>query len=178
VLVWIYGGAFVTGDGTDTYYGPHYLLQEDIVVVTLNYRLGPLGKTRLIVERGTNHHIPTYNPESWGYLFAGFLSTNTSHASGNWGLKDQVAALRWVQKNIKNFGGDPNQVTIYGQSAGAASVYLHLFSPLSKGNKKVYLWPDKAHSVLRLRHASREAGILIKADHQGPGAESNRNAID
>jgi len=58
----------------------------------------------------------------------------TPEATGNQGLKDQVAAMKWVQKNIANFGGDPTQVTMYGESAGAASGHLHLFSPLSKGN--------------------------------------------
>jgi len=65
--------------------------------------------------------------------FIGFLSTNTSDASGNWGLKDQVAALKWVQENIGHFGGDPSQVTLYGDSTGAACAHLHLFSPLSQG---------------------------------------------
>jgi len=64
---------------------------------------------------------------------AGFLSTGTPDATGNYGMKDQVAALRWVQENIAYFGGDPRQVTIWGQSAGGASAHLHLFSPLSKG---------------------------------------------
>lgn len=66
-------------------------------------------------------------------MVLGFLSTEDRFATGNNGLKDQVQALRWVKNNIKNFGGNPNEVTISGYSAGATSVLLHLFSPMTKG---------------------------------------------
>lgn len=74
------------------------------MVVTINFRLGAFG----------------------------FLSTGDEHAPGNYGMKDQVEALKWVQKNIRAFGGDPNKVTIAGHNAGAASVILHMVSPMSK----------------------------------------------
>ncbi len=67
------------------------------------------------------------------HLISGFLSSDDEVIPGNYGLKDQVAALKWVQKNIENFGGDPGTVTLMGQSSGAASVQLHTLSPLSKG---------------------------------------------
>ena len=66
-------------------------------------------------------------------MFTGFLSTGDAVIPGNNGLKDQVMALRWVQQNIKQFGGDPGNVTIFGESAGGASVHLQLLSPMSKG---------------------------------------------
>jgi len=65
-------------------------------------------------------------------LSVGFLNTGTPSCSGNVGLKDQLLAMKWIKKNIANFGGDPNNITIFGQSAGAASVHLHMLSPLSK----------------------------------------------
>lgn len=67
------------------------------------------------------------------YFFSGFLSTEDLVSPGNYGLKDQNLVLRWIQKNIKNFGGDKNRVTIFGQSAGAASVLYQVASPQSKG---------------------------------------------
>lgn len=63
----------------------------------------------------------------------GFLSTTDDAAPGNWAFKDQVAALKWVQTNIENFGGNSKKVTIFGQSAGAASVHYHMLSPQSRG---------------------------------------------
>ncbi|XP_073998509.1 venom carboxylesterase-6-like [Rhodnius prolixus] len=104
VLVYIHGGVFEFGGGE--FEGrPGNFMDHDVVVVTMNYRLGPLG----------------------------FLSMEDEILPGNLGLKDQTMALRWVQRNIKNFGGDPKKVTIMGESAGGASIYLHMISPMSKG---------------------------------------------
>ncbi|CAD6234003.1 GSCOCT00007467001.2-RA-CDS, partial [Cotesia congregata] len=105
VMVWIHGGAFFCGAGDDDFFGPDYLIEKDIVLVTINYRLGILG----------------------------FLNLDDEEASGNQGLKDQVMALKWVQQNIAQFGGDPNNVTIFGESAGGASVHYLNLSPLARG---------------------------------------------
>ncbi|KAJ8725241.1 hypothetical protein PYW07_016199 [Mythimna separata] len=105
VLVFIHGGGYKSGSGNVDNYGPDFILRKNMVVVTLNYRLEALG----------------------------FLSLGTKDVPGNAGLKDQVEALKWVQRNIKHFGGDADRVTIMGQSAGSASVALHISSPMSKG---------------------------------------------
>jgi len=107
VMVWIHGGGFKFGDGSETVYGPDYLLSKDIVFVSMNYRLGVLG----------------------------FLSIDDPAANvpGNAGLKDQSMALRWVRENIQAFGGDSKNITVFGESAGAGSVHLHMLSDLSKG---------------------------------------------
>ncbi|CAG9859231.1 unnamed protein product [Phyllotreta striolata] len=105
VMFWIHGGGLLCGSGNINQHNPAILLDKDIVLVSTNYRLGPLG----------------------------FLATGDDIAPGNNGLKDQAMALNWVKKNIAKFGGDPDQVTIFGQSAGATSVDFHIISPLSKG---------------------------------------------
>ncbi|XP_067001134.2 juvenile hormone esterase isoform X2 [Anabrus simplex] len=105
VMVWIHGGGYTTGSGHSAKFGPDFLVDEDVVVVTINYRLGVLG----------------------------FLSVEGPAAPGNVGLKDQVVALRWVQRNIAKFGGNPDNVTVFGESAGAAAVHLHMLSPMTKG---------------------------------------------
>lgn len=104
-MFWIHGGAYMSGSGNTTLYGPDFLIQHDVVIVTINYRLEVLG----------------------------FLCLDTEDVPGNAGMKDQVAALRWVKNNIIYFGGDPNNITIFGESAGASSVSYHLISPMSKG---------------------------------------------
>ena len=109
VMVWIHGGAFVVGL-SDTF-DPTKLVDEDVVVVTLNYRLGILG-----------------------YLAHPALSAESpDDASGNYGFLDQQAALDWVRRNIKHFGGNPDNVTIFGESAGGLSVHTQLASPLAAG---------------------------------------------
>ncbi|GLG93752.1 Esterase FE4 [Gryllus bimaculatus] len=104
VVVSLHGGAFKYGDAGVNRYGPDYLVAEDVVLVTLNYRLGPLG-----------------------FLFM------EDACPGNAGLKDQVAALRWVKENIKAFGGNAENVTLIGMSAGGASVHFQMLSPMTKG---------------------------------------------
>ncbi|KAB0339358.1 hypothetical protein FD754_023957, partial [Muntiacus muntjak] len=103
VMVWIHGGALLMG-GASIYDGLVLSAHENVVVVTIQYRLG-----------------------IWG-----FFSTGDEHSRGNWGHLDQVAALRWVQENIANFGGDPGSVTIFGESAGGESVSVLVLSPLAK----------------------------------------------
>ncbi|CAG9823970.1 unnamed protein product [Phaedon cochleariae] len=105
VLVYIHGGAFVSGDTTYAQLGPDYFLEEGLVFVSFNYRLGIFG----------------------------FIGTEDLTCPGNVGLKDQVLALTWVQRNIAFFGGNPQNVTIFGESAGAASVAYHVQSDSSRG---------------------------------------------
>ncbi len=109
VMVWIHGGALLVGESDD--YDPVRLVQHGVVLVTINYRLGSLG-----------------------FLAHPALTAESDvHASGNYGLMDQQAALRWVERNIASFGGDPRRVTIFGESAGGLSVHSHIASPLSAG---------------------------------------------
>jgi para-nitrobenzyl esterase len=111
VMVWIHGGAYIAGSGTTRTYDGDALARRGIVLVTLNYRLGPFG-----------------------FMAHPLLTKESGHqASGNYGLMDQVAVLHWVQKNIAAFGGDPSNVTIFGESAGAGSVCRLLVSPLANG---------------------------------------------
>ncbi|XP_067614371.1 uncharacterized protein [Eurosta solidaginis] len=107
VMVWIYGGGFQIGEATRDMYSPDFLISKDIVLVTIQYRLGPFG----------------------------FLSLEdpTVQIPGNAGIKDQILALRWVKENIAAFGGDPNNVTLFGESAGGTSVHFCLLSEQSKG---------------------------------------------
>ncbi|EFA02259.2 juvenile hormone esterase-like [Tribolium castaneum] len=105
VMFFIYGGGFIEGNCFDYVYGPEYLLDRGVIVVCANYRVGPFG----------------------------FLSTGDMTVPGNNGLKDQLLALQWTHDNIHLFGGDPTKVTIFGQSAGSASVAYHLLHTQSQG---------------------------------------------
>jgi para-nitrobenzyl esterase len=111
VLLYIYGGGFVAGDGSEPRYDGENVARQGVVVVTLSHRLGIFGFF--------SH--PELSKES------------PHHASGNYGLMDQAAALRWVKTNIAAFGGNPNRVTIAGESAGSSSVSALMASPMSKG---------------------------------------------
>ncbi|KAG5895361.1 hypothetical protein JTB14_029588 [Gonioctena quinquepunctata] len=105
VMFFIYGGGFIEGASVEINYGANHFMDHDVIIVTSNYRVGPFG----------------------------FLSTGDDVIPGNNGLKDQLLALQWTNENIQYFGGDPNKITIFGQSAGAASVSYHILSPKSKG---------------------------------------------
>ncbi|KAI5643543.1 carboxylesterase family domain-containing protein [Phthorimaea operculella] len=104
VMVYVYGGALKIGFADRFALGPKYLVRHDVILVTFNYRLGPYG----------------------------FMCLDTPEIPGNAGLKDQVAALRWVKSNIQSFGGNPNQVTAFGNSAGGRSIGMHLNSETEK----------------------------------------------
>jgi para-nitrobenzyl esterase len=108
-MVWIYGGAFIFGSGGGSYDGAHLARSTGVVMVTFNYRLSSLG------------------------FLAHPALTAESQTSGNYGLLDQIAALKWVKANIAAFGGDPDNVTIFGESAGARSAVLHLLAEESAG---------------------------------------------
>jgi para-nitrobenzyl esterase len=111
VMVWIYGGGFQQGSAANPTFDGTRLAERGVVVVSVNYRVGVFG-----------------------FLAHNELTAESSqHASGNYGLLDQVAALQWVKRNIGAFGGDPNNVTIFGQSAGASSVAYLFGSPLARG---------------------------------------------
>jgi para-nitrobenzyl esterase len=111
VMVFIPGGGYTNGATSLPLYWGDRLARRGVVVVTVSYRLGPLGFLT--------------HPE--------LTAESTRHSSGNYGLMDQAAALRWVRRNIKAFGGDPGRVTIFGQSAGAMSVSMLMTSPLGQG---------------------------------------------
>ena len=111
VMVWIHGGAYAAGAGSaSTYDGQHLARRGDVVVVTINYRIGALG-----------------------FLYNQALTDGDDAHGGNYGMRDQVAALRWVREQIGAFGGDPENVTIFGESAGGMSVAALLGSPEAEG---------------------------------------------
>jgi para-nitrobenzyl esterase len=111
VLVYFYGGGLVAGDGSEPRYDGESMAQQGIVAVTVNYRLGAFGFLA--------------HPE--------LTKESPNHASGNYGLLDQAMAIKWVKENIAAFGGDPQHITIAGESAGSFSVSAQMASPLSKG---------------------------------------------
>jgi len=110
VMVWIYGGGFNTGGTSENRQDGQFLAHRNVIVVSMNYRLGIFGFFA--------------HPE--------LTAESTHHASGNYGLMDQTAAITWVKRNIAAFGGDPNNITIFGESAGSFAVSAQMASPLAK----------------------------------------------
>lgn len=147
VMVYIHGGRFATGTGGPPLYNPDYLLEHDVILVSINYRLAAFG---FLSFKDPSIGIP-----------------------GNAGLKDQTMALRWVKENISSFGGDPNNVTLFGESAGGCSVHLHLMSPLSKGLfQRAILMSGTALSYWNLSPAKDFPYRLAKlVGYDGPNQE-------
>jgi para-nitrobenzyl esterase len=148
VLVYFFGGAFTEGSGSVPLYDGDQLARKGAVVVTMNYRLGP-----------------------YGFFVHPALTAESPHkASGNYGLMDMLASLRWVQNNIAAFGGDPNNVTVFGQSAGAMAIASLVASPEAKGlfhraisqsGAWMGLGPAPA---MRTRAQAEEAGLKTATD--------------
>jgi para-nitrobenzyl esterase len=142
VMVWIHGGAFILGSGSTSMYGGEHLARRgDVVVVTINYRLGTLGFLRWDEVCGGDDCPPT-----------------------NLGIRDQVAALEWVRDNIEAFGGDPENVTVFGESAGAMSIGALLGTPSARGLfHKAIMQSGAAHNVSTEEKASRVAEYFFDA---------------
>ena len=144
VMVWFYGGAFQLGSGSIPIYDGNPLARKGVVVVTVNYRVGIFGFMA----------HPALSAES------------PNKVSGNYGFLDQVAALKWVRENIAGFGGDPGNVTIFGESAGAVSVAAHLCSPLSAGlfHRAILQSPAIFRKLYTLKDAEAEAVKVVGND--------------
>ncbi len=140
VLVYFYGGGFNAGDGSENRYDGESFAKEGVIVVTVNYRLGIFGF----------------------FAHPALTAESPRHASGNYGLLDQYAALKWVRRNISAFGGDPDEITIGGESAGSMSVSAQMTSPLSKGLFKRAI--GQSGSVFNLRYG---AISLAEQEKQG-----------
>jgi para-nitrobenzyl esterase len=148
VMVFIHGGAFIEGSARNTGYDGAALAERgDVVVVSLQYRLGPFGFLELSEIAGSN--------------YAG---------SGNNGIRDQIAALRWVQQNIARFGGDPSNVTIFGESVGATSVGILLAIPEARGlfHRAIL----ESNSAARVGHDLAKARELARQFLNVAGARS------
>jgi len=140
VLLWIHGGAFTMGSGSIPWYnGTAFATNGDVVIVTINYRLGALGFLHLADFGGKEKDL-----------------------SSNCGLLDQIAALEWVRDNIAAFGGDPDNITVFGESAGAMSIGTLLAMPMAKGLfQKAILQSGASHTVLDKERASRIANKFM-----------------
>jgi len=111
VMLWIHGGGNFAGAGSDAMYDGESLARHDVVLITANYRLGVFGF----------------------FAYPELTAESPHHSSGNYGLMDQIAALKWVRDNIPKFGGDPQNVTIFGESAGSIDINILMTSPLARG---------------------------------------------
>lgn len=139
VMVWVHGGAFVLGAGSEPLYDGRRLAEQgDVVVVSINYRLGALG-----------------------YLAHPSLLDETTGASGNWGLLDQIAAVRWVRDNAAVFGGDPDNITVFGESAGSMSVTTMMAVPAARGLFRRVIGQSGAPMVATAEEADATAAQVL-----------------
>lgn len=151
VVVWIHGGRWSNGSGRQRSYGPHQLIDRGLVVVHIQYRLGALG----------------------------WLSTKNSVAPGNYGFKDQLLALKWINANIQAFGGDPNSVTLLGHSAGGASAHAHMISPLSKGLfHKVISMSGTANMAWSSKQENHDQVAKQQGELVGCPTDSSQSLVD
>src|SRR5262245_8721122 len=148
VMFWIHGGGLVVGESDG--YDPARLVAQDVVVVTINYRLGELG---FLAHPALAAESPT-------------------GASGNYGLMDQQAAMRWVERNIRAFGGDPDNVTIFGESAGGLSVHSQLSSPLAGGLFHRAIVQSGAYSLTQPTQAAAEDAGKVFAANAGCSSQT------
>lgn len=137
-MVWIHGGRFQGGFSGKYEYGPKFLVRHDVILITINYRLGPYG----------------------------FMSLDTPEIPGNQGLKDQLLALRWINDNLEAFGGDVNKITLFGQSAGGVSVDYHLYYTQEKLFHRVIMQSGNAIAPWPLREQDTTAPLKL-SEHLG-----------
>uniref|UniRef100_A0A2H1WRP2 Carboxylic ester hydrolase n=1 Tax=Spodoptera frugiperda TaxID=7108 RepID=A0A2H1WRP2_SPOFR len=148
VMVWIYGGAFERGEFSQKLYKPTYLIKHDVIIVAINYRVGPYG----------------------------FMCLDTPEVPGNQGLKDQYLAMQWVKDNIEAFGGDANQITLFGLSAGGHSIDLHLLSQKPVIYDKVIMQSGSSLAATVLYEPDKLAHIKL-AQHLGFETKDTNEAI-
>jgi para-nitrobenzyl esterase len=142
-MVWVFGGGFVDGSASLPIYDGEALARKGVVLVTVNYRTGVFG-----------------------FLAHPALATESPHRSaGNYGILDVIAALRWLKSNVAAFGGDPNRVTVFGESAGASVLDMVLVSPLSEGlvHGAILQSPGAMRPLSSLADAS-ELGKVVGTD--------------
>jgi para-nitrobenzyl esterase len=157
VMVWIHPGGYQTGSGSTPGYDGEALAKKGVVLVTVNYRLGVFGFFS--------------HPE--------LTKESEHHASGNYGLMDQVAALQWVQKNITGFGGDPRRVTVFGDSAGSSSISNLMGSPRAMGLFQRAIGESGAWMGISLTHTralveAEQTGLRMAEELQAQGLEDLR----
>lgn len=147
VLVFVHGGGFSIGSSNDEAYGPDFLIEQNVILVTMNYRLGMFG----------------------------FMSLGTRQYSGNMGLKDQQLALKWIHSNIKHFSGDHRRILLFGQSAGAASAHFHVLSSESrKYFRNAALLSGTAENLWAIYEGTDHLDLVHKLANQLSGKKPNR----
>ncbi|XP_037947830.1 esterase B1-like [Teleopsis dalmanni] len=151
VMIWIHGGGFIMGEANRDWYGPDYFMKQDVILVTIQYRLGALG----------------------------FLSLNTPELNvpGNAGLKDQVLALKWVKNNCTNFGGNPDCITVFGESAGGASTHYMMLTEQTQGLfHRAILMSGNAYACWAYRDSCTK-GAFTLAKLAGYKGENNEKDV-
>ena len=165
VMVFIHGGSFLQGAGSIPLYNGTNLAKKGVVLVNLNYRLGPLG---FLAHPALANESP-------------------QNSSGNYGLQDQIAAIKWVKNNIAGFGGDPNRITIFGESAGGTSTLIHLAGNETRGLYKQAivesgpLWTNGSEiNIISSKAEAEQYGIEYAKSlgYEGPDAIKNMRSVD